>query len=140
MEARSLVEQQRVLKTREKRRRLDGQRETLQQAINAMDQKAVVEAIVSGAQIHNRHIGQAVAHFGDQYLPMLGLLLAMCPSYSATHALCNDASAQVMLSPSPLLSMVLGTHIDRWARRDISLREVGALTTDKGKRTSTTIL
>eukprot|EP01041_Mallomonas_annulata_P000689 gene689-1318_t len=126
----TMVQQQRNTQLREQCKRRQASREQLQRALDAMDISAVIEAIKRGSQVRSHHVAQMAAHFGDKYVCLLAVLLGFAPAYCAERVLRCDINQQIMVTPSPLAAVLLTSHIARWSRRELTLREVAALARD----------
>lgn len=127
----TLAERQAAEKRTEVRKRETECRQRLQKACDAMDTKAAAAAIREGAEVQSRQIEQISGHFGDDYLVLLGLLLSCAPAYCARRVLKDDANVQIMAALSPLGATMLGAHLGRWKRRDLTNRELAALGRDE---------
>ena len=63
-------------------------------------------------QVRPQHIAQAAGHFGDQYVPLLGLLLSCSVAYCAERVLKDDIPQQVSSLVITVVSFIKLMAID----------------------------
>lgn len=78
-------------------------------------------------------------------MPLVCLMLARCTPYVAKRILVGDIDAhvrqltlsiltitrkQIMRCNNPLVAVLIGTHVDRWSKMNITRREVKSATSD----------
>eukprot|EP01035_Chromulina_nebulosa_P017963 gene17963-23593_t len=108
--------------------------QNLQSAVDENSLQRAANAIVNGAIVYSRFIDQIARHVGDNYLPILSLLLANSKNYLCTRILRFDKDETLMRCQSPLAAVFIGGQIDRWIDCNLSRREALNLTNDTSIR------
>jgi hypothetical protein len=100
----------------------------LQRYLDEIDLEGVAAAIAGGAIVDATHIRQVAQHFGDEHVGLYSLLLASGEVYIADRVCRGDRLVELMGYHSPLNSVLMSSHVNRWERGDVSTREVSMIT------------
>lgn len=107
-------------------------RATLDSAVVDSNLNVAVECIAAGCPVTLSNIQDALSSIKTDHATLFSILLSNCPLYCAKLVSGGEDCIQQELNKciSPLIVVMLKTHIDRWTRADISFREVTTLVAD----------
>ena len=100
-------------------------------ALSALDLRRLAECVLSQQEVLPEHIERFSVGLGDKYVPLVALLLARCTPYMAKRILLGDLKDQIMRCNSPLIALLIGTHVTRWSDVQLTIREVKSATDDQ---------
>ena len=99
-------------------------------AVAALNMKKLAQCVLDKKEIQPELIERFSVGLGDKYVPLVSMLLAKCTQYMAKRILVGDLKDQIMKCNSPLMALLIGTHITRWDNLQLTTREVKSVTED----------
>ena len=99
----------------------------LEEAVQDVNALEAATAIASGARVESSHIRRIMTRITADHAPFFSLLLSHCPAYSAKVVCSQSVDEELNRCVSPLIVIILKTHIDRWRRVEVTARELKTL-------------
>ena len=100
-------------------------------ALASLDMKELANCVLTNEEILPEHVERFSIGLGDNYVPLVAMMLHKCTPYIAKRIILGDLKDQVMRCNSPLMALLIGTHVSRWSSLQLTTREVKSLTDDK---------
>ena len=98
-----------------------------QKAVDYAELPTVLNVLNEMPIYESKFMKQLLGHLGDHYIPLFALMLMGSVCFLAERMIKKDKNAILLQVHSPINAFVLGSHLARWEKIDLTTREVTKL-------------